>query len=259
MNLIPIRDYINGCSSYILGDEISGKALVIDPLQSYGYKNYVITAAKERLYIEMVVDTHVHADHYSAARDLADELGIKVSMSEHAPNEFEFNKLKNEQVVSLGSLNVVVIQALGHTPDNIALKVIDRSRSNEVGSVFTGDSLFVGDVGRPDLVYESEEMIKNAIQDQYNTIFKKLLVLPDYVEIFPAHSGSSSCGGLFLSPKFNSTIGYERRFNQFLRAKSLEEFSDMVIKTLKPPPVNAKSVREINLGKRLKQKEGESK
>lgn len=258
MNLIPIRDCVNGCSSYIIGDEISGRAMVIDPLRSIGHKNYVISAAKERLYIEMVVDTHVHADHYSAARELAEEIGIQVSMSENAPNDFQFNKLRDEQVISLGNLEIVVMHALGHTPDNLALKIIDRSRSSEVVSVFTGDSLFVGNVGRPDLVYESEEMIKNAINDQYSTIFKKLLTLPDYVEIFPAHSGSSSCGGLFLSPKFNSTIGYERRFNQFLRVKSLEEFSDMVIKTLKPPPVNAKSIREWNLGRSIELYRGNS-
>ena len=251
MNIVPILDSVNGCSSYIIGDEISGKAIVIDPLQSYGFKNYVIRAAKERLYIDMIVDTHVHADHYSAAKPLARELGLKVSMSENAPNEFVFNKLRDQQGFTLGNLEIKVMHAAGHTPDNIVIKTIDKSRSDEVGCVFTGDSLFVGDVGRPDLVYESEEMIRNAIRDQYNTIFKKLLVLPDYVEIFPSHSGSSSCGGLFLSPKFNSTIGYEKRYNQFLRAKSLEEFSSMVMKTLKPPPVNAKRIREWNLSSNI--------
>ncbi len=247
MKLIPIFDQANSCSSYIIGDEITGKAMVVDPLYSLGYKNYVIRAAKERLYIEHVVDTHVHADHYSAAKALCNELGIRVSMGENAPNNFEFNKLKDNQVIAMGNLKVEILLAAGHTPDNIALKVIDGSRGEEAWCVFTGDSLFVGDVGRPDLVYEDEKMIMEAIKGQYDTLFNKFLSLHDYVEIFPAHTGSSSCGGLFLSPKFSSTIGYEKRHNKFLQAKSFEEFSSLILKTLKPPPPNAREIRNWNL------------
>jgi glyoxylase-like metal-dependent hydrolase (beta-lactamase superfamily II) len=256
MRLIPILDQNNGCSSYIIGDEISGKAAVIDPLHTFGYKHYIIEAAKQRLNIVLVIDTHVHADHYSEAKILAKELKTIPSMSELAPNSFNYNKLKDGQIIFLGSLKLDVMNAPGHTPENIAIAVTDNSRSNNPWCVFTGDSLFVGDVGRPDLVYTDDKMINEAIKDQYETLFNKIVKLPEYVEIYPAHSGSSPCGGIFLSPKFNSTIGFEKMFNVFLLSKNLDEFQQRLSRTLKPPPPEANDIRNWNLSDQTKNQMG---
>lgn len=247
MKILPLLDERNGCSSYIVGDEISGESVVIDPLRAIGYENYILSATSNGLYITHIVDTHVHADHFSEAKDLADELNILPSMASNAPVKFNFIPLKENDILRLGFLSLKVIETPGHTPDSISLLCTDTSRSNEPWCVFTGDSLFVGDIGRPDLVDSNKDAVVEATGKQHDSIFSKLMNLPEYVEVYPAHSGSSSCGGLFLSPKFNSTIGYEKHFNVFLKQRTEEEFSKKLMQSMKPPPPKAQSIREWNL------------
>ncbi len=251
MKIIPMLDERNGCSSYIIGDEFRGSGVVIDPLRTIGYQKYIITASQNGVSIKEVIESHVHADHYSASKELARALGIKPSLSKVAPAKFEFNPLRDGDTFDMGFVKIRVMDTPGHTPDSVSLIVSDESRSKAPWCVFTGDSLFVGDIGRPDLVFSAEEDIRQASFDQYNSIFEKLLELPDFVEIYPAHSGSSACGGIFLSHKFSSTIGFEKKFNIFTTEKNKLEFSKKLLRNMKLQPENANEIRDWNLSPEL--------
>jgi glyoxylase-like metal-dependent hydrolase (beta-lactamase superfamily II) len=170
-----------------------------------------------------------------------------VAFGSAAAPTFPHRGLDEGGEISLGQLNVVVWHTPGHTPDSISLVVSDLTRGPEPWLVMTGDSLFVGDVGRPDLGDADPAQIRAAAGDQYESV-RRLMALPDFTEIYPAHYGSSPCGGLFMSRKPNSTVGYERRFNQLLAAESREAFIDQQLQLLKPPPAEAAALRAQNLG-----------
>ena len=251
MKIVPVLDEENGCSSYIIGDEVSGKAAVIDPLKSVGYNHYILTASANGLTIRHVIETHVHADHYSEAKKLSRETSLIPSMSVNTSAEFAFNPLAEGDTIELGFTTIRIFETPGHTPESISLLITDGSRASEPWCIFTGDSLFVGDVGRPDLVDSKQEKANQAASQQFDSIFRKILPLPGYVEIFPAHFGGSACGGLFLSPKFVSTIGFEKRYNRFLKTDNATDFSRNLMKNLKPAPVTAQQIRNWNLSKSI--------
>lgn len=245
-----IRDEELGCSSYLFGDEVSGEGMVVDPLESAGSAEYVLTAQDLGISISKVVETHVHADHRSAARSLAENLGVLVSFGHKAAVNFEFDPLGEGDRIDAGSVGVEVIETPGHTPDSISLVVSDLQRGNDPVLVITGDSLFVGDVGRPDLQDEGMGQILKASRDQFESV-RKLLSLPDFTEVYPAHYGASKCGGLFMSRKPSSTIGYERKYNRLAAIGDVEEFVDRQMKLLKPPPDEARDIRAVNVGEQL--------
>jgi hydroxyacylglutathione hydrolase len=236
-----------GCNSYLLGDEISGLGMVVDPLARVGVDAYVLTAQELGVTLEHVVETHVHADHASCARALADVLQAPVTLSRHAPAAFPFRPVGDGDVIDLGAVRVTVWETPGHTPDSISLLVQDTVRGDDPWLVMTGDSLFVGDVGRPDLVDADEAAVRAAATAQYHSM-RRLLTLPDHVELYPAHYGSSPCGGLFMSRKPSSTIGYERRWNRMAQLASEAQFIDQQLALLKPPPEEAARLRQENLG-----------
>ena len=243
----PIRDPVLGCSSFLLGDEVTGVGLVVDALGSVGPDAYILAAQEAGLAIGFVVETHVHADHASAAAGLADALGLPVTLSHKAEASFPMNPVQDGAEIALGSLVVTVWETPGHTPDSVSLIVRDKTRSDDPWLVMTGDSLFVGDVGRPDLVDAEPELIRRAAQDQYESVHR-LMTLPDFTELHPAHYGSSPCGGLFMSKKPESTIGYERRTNRMLAIDDPDEFAALQLNLLKPPPPDAARLRKLNLG-----------
>ncbi len=245
-----LSDEVLGCNSYILGDEVSGQGMVIDPLEAVGVKEYVLAAQDLGISLSYIVETHVHADHKSAARALAAEVGVLVSFSARAEAGFKFNPFKEGAKIILGSVQVEVIETPGHTPDSISLIVKDTHRGNDPILVMTGDSLFVGDVGRPDLADADEAEIKKASESQFRSI-RKIMSLPDYTEVYPAHYGASKCGGLFMSRKPSSTVGYERRFNVLVRIEDMGEFVDRQMKLLKPPPEGAEEMRASNIGETM--------
>lgn len=248
-----ISDENLGCNSYLLGDEVSGEAMVVDPLGTIGSSEYILSAQDLGLSIGHVVETHVHADHRSSAIELAKDLGLKVSFGRRADVRFEFEPLEEGQKISMGSVEVEILETPGHTPESISLVVRDSQRGEEPLLVMSGDSLFVGDVGRPDLQDQGKEESIKASREQFDSV-RKLFKLPDYTELYPAHYGASKCGGLFMSKKPSSTIGYERRFNFLARIDNIDDFVNRQMKLLKPPPEEAGEIRSVNTGMKMEVK-----
>lgn len=248
MIFTPMWDGSMGCASFLLGDAAEGRGIVVDPLGNMGADSYILAAAELGLEITAVIETHVHADHRSAARELAEKLGLLVSLHHSAPANYPFNPLHDGDVIELGRVQVKIWSTPGHTPDSISLVVTDTTRSDEPWLVLSGDSLFVGDVGRPDLAEPTPELVREAALAQFHSVHDKMMSLPDTTELYPAHYGASACGGLFLSPKPVSTIGFERKWNRFVQIKDPNEFVDQVLMLLKPPPVGASKIRAENLG-----------
>jgi hydroxyacylglutathione hydrolase len=243
-----LADPAAGCLSYLVGDEVAGEGLVVDPLASLGVEAYVEATLAAGLGIQAVVETHVHADHRSAARELAEGMGAQLALAAQAGPRYPFRPLADGDQWRLGDVEVTVWETPGHTPDALSLVITDRRRGDEPWAVLTGDSLFVGDVGRPDLAEPTPEAVRDACLEQYRSV-RRLLRLPDFTEVWPAHYGASACGGLYMSRKPSSTVGYERRYNRFLQVQDPDEFAEMVLRLLKPPPPEAQWLRQANLGR----------
>src|SRR4051794_15304981 len=200
-----LRDDL-GCASYLIGDTDAGECVVVDP--QWDVTGYLETADKQGMRIRYVIETHNHADHVSGHGKLA-QRGVEIGIYETAGVEYPHRSLKDGETIEIGKVRLQVLHTPGHRPEHIALSVTDTSRADEPWLVLTGDALFVGDVGRPDLAIEPSE----GAAQLYNSLHSKLLGLKDGVEIYPAHVAGSLCGKS-MSPKANSTIGFERRYNR---------------------------------------------
>ena len=197
---------------------------------------YLEAAAQKRLAITHVIETHVQADHRSGARALAQATGAALYLHESAPVAFPFQPLRDGDTLTLGNVVAEAWHTSGHTPEGISLVVTDRTRGDAPWFVLTGDTLFAGGVGRPDLGGDARE--RALAGDLYESL-QRLLTLPDHVEVYPAHFGGAACGK-GLSGKPMSTIGFERRFNTALRLGSRDEFVRFALADLPPaPPVFA--------------------
>jgi glyoxylase-like metal-dependent hydrolase (beta-lactamase superfamily II) len=216
----------------------------VDPQQDI--EPYVETAAQKSLRITHIFETHVQADHASGAQSLARATGAPVLVHESAPVEFLHVDLQDGEQHDLGNVRIAVLHTPGHTPDGISLLVTDLTRGPEPWFVLTGDTLFAGGVGRPDLLGEGAE---TALAEQlYESLTGTLLRLPDHIEVFPAHFSGSACGK-GLSGKPGSTIGFERRFNPALQIESRSEFVRYVLSDLPPQPETFAENRRRNLGR----------
>ena len=224
-----------GCSSYLVASRDSREAAVIDPHRDV--QQYLDLAAERGYNIVAVIDTHLHADHVSGNRDLAEATGAQLYLHEEADTLFPFQPLQDGNVISLGQVDLRVVHTPGHRPEGLSLLVVNPPRSPEPSMVLTGDSLFVGDVGRPDFGRPE------GPRQQYQSI-QKLLQLEDYVEVFPAHFEGSCGKGVCGRP--SSTIGFERRFNLALQLSGREflEYASL------PPsrPLNMTSIMAANRG-----------
>jgi glyoxylase-like metal-dependent hydrolase (beta-lactamase superfamily II)/rhodanese-related sulfurtransferase len=224
-----------GCASYFLASRESREAAVIDPqldMQPY------LDLAEERDYrIVHVIDTHLHADHVSGNRALAAATGATLSLHESADVRFPFNRLQDGQQVQLGQLIMQVIHTPGHRPESICLLVTNPPRSPAPSLLLSGDTLFVGDVGRPD--FGGPE----GAQAEYASI-QRLLELEDWIEVFPAHFEGSCGKGMCGRP--SSTIGFERRFNPVLQLSA----ADFLQTTGEVParPLNMTAILDTNRG-----------
>lgn len=228
-----------GCASYLFGCTSKGELGVVDPHLEL-VDRYLEAADAVGSRVTQVFDTHVHADHPSGAVLLAERAGAALRLPEGAPVEFGFEPLSDGELVTLGNTRVEVLLTPGHTPEHACLLVTDTRRGANPWLVFTGDTLFVGDVGRPDL-HGSERELAAELE---RSIHRRLLSLPDWIEIYPSHVGGSACGaGISSNP--SSTIGFERRNNPLL-AEGEDHFVERVLERLTPPPAEFAEIYERN-------------
>lgn len=232
----------NATLSYFFGCAGHAKAIAVDIVA--GDEDWFIAAAKNAgVVIAHVIDTHIHADHYSGGLALARAVGAAYCLHESnkTRTSFEFTPLADGDRVAAGNVVVDVLHTPGHTSDSICLLVRDLRRADEPWFVITGDTLFVGAVGRPDLAGREREMAGQL----YDSLHDKLLTLPAELEIYPGHQAGSACGA-GLSGKPASTIGFEKRFNPML-AMPREAFIEAVISDIPPQPPDMASIVDANL------------
>ena len=207
----PFYYFDTGCAAYVFGCAGVGVGAVVDP-QERDIDAYVDFAKDKGLRITHVLDTHVHADHRSGGPALAERVGAPYCLHRAADVAVPFTPLDDAQKIELGNTRITVIHTPGHTPESMCLMVADLRRGPEPWFVLTGDTLFVGAVGRPDLPGHARD---NAGQ-LYESIHSRLLTLPDDLELYPAHFSGSVCGA-GMSGKPSSSIGFERRWNPMLK------------------------------------------
>ena len=228
--------------SYFFGCATVGKAVAVDVVAG-DEERFIDEAKKAKVSIAYVVDTRVHADHYSGGRNLAQLAGAPYCLheSDRGCVRFGFFSLTDGQVLDVGNVKVKILHTPGHTPDSVCLLVSDPRRGEAPWFILTGDTLFVGAVGRPDLMGREAEMAAQL----HETLHAKLLSLPDELEIFPGHQAGSACG-VGLSGKPSSTIGFEKRWNPLL-SKGREEFV-AAVSAVSPKPAEMERMLRVNLG-----------
>ncbi|HHB76785.1 MAG TPA: MBL fold metallo-hydrolase [Desulfobulbus sp.] len=207
-----------GCLSYLIGCPKAGIACVVDPKRDVG--DYIEVARENNLKITHIFETHVHADHISGNMELQSRTGAEICMGTGTPATFAFTPVTEGDIFEFGSVKLEALSTPGHTPNSISLLVTDTARNEKPWMILTGDCMFVGDVGRPDLA--GKELIHEQAENLYNSLFNKLTRLPESIEIFPAHGEGSLCGK-GMSSKSSSTIGYEKKSNPIFKL-SKEDF-----------------------------------
>lgn len=212
-----------GCLSYCIGCPKAKAMAVVDPKRDID--EYLRISAEEGMAITHVINTHVHADHVSGDQELAAATGADIYIHKDSPVEYVHKGLKEGDVIELGAARMEILETPGHTPHAVSILVSDLARSPEIEMVLTGDLLFVGDIGRPDLA--GDEVLEQQVKNLYNSLYVKLAEYPDHVEVYPAHGQGSLCGK-GMSAKLASTLGYERRANPMLQFSSFEAFKEDV-------------------------------
>jgi hydroxyacylglutathione hydrolase len=236
----PYYYFETGCAAYLFGCATLGKCAVVDAHEE-DLEAYVAFARSKGMAITHVIDTHVHADHRSGGPALARRAGARYCLHESARVGIPFDPLRDGQEIELGNTHIRVLHTPGHTPESACLVVTDLRRGIDPWFVLTGDTLFVGAVGRPDLPGQARE---NAAQ-LYVSVREKLLTLPDDVEVYPGHFLGSGCGA-GMSGKPSSTIAFEKRWNRML-ALSREAFVDALAE-VPPKPSAMERVLAFNRG-----------
>lgn len=229
--------------SYFLGCGTMGKSLAVDVVA--GDEGWFIDEAKKaNVQISYVIDTHIHADHYSGGRKLAELLGVPYCLHESdvALVKFAVRPLHDGEILELGNVAVRVLHTPGHTMDSICLLVTDKRRGAEPWFVLTGDTLFVGSIGRPDLAGREKAMAAML----FDSLHAKLLSLPDATEIFPGHQAGSACGA-GISGKPSSTIGFEKRYNAGLQMTNRDEFVSYLVSEIPPRPAEMDKMVAANI------------
>lgn len=243
-----------GCASYIFGCT-GKKALAVVDAHAEHLDDYLAVAEAAASPIVAIVETHVQADHYSGAIELAARTGAPIYLHEAADVAFPHRTLRDGDEVTLGNDYLRVLHTPGHSPDSMCLLVGDRTRGSDPWFLLTGDTLFVGDAGRPDLTSgaegeadaireEQDAAARQAARTLYGSL-QRLRTLPDDLEIYPAHFAGSACGRA-MSGKPMSTLGFERRFNRALRQETPEEFVNFMLVDLPAPPVGHREIRAAN-------------
>ena len=226
--------------SYLFGCGGKTSGAVVDPIGDI--EAYLRGAQETGMRIRFVIDTHIHADHPSAARRLAAACDAPYVLAATAKVSFPFHAAHDGEVLSLGNVVATVLHTPGHTPEHLCLLVTDRTRTEEPWFVLTGHTLMVGDLGRTELAASAEEGARAMFAS-----LQRLKRLPDYVEILPGAFSGSLCGRR-LSGKTSSTIGFERRHNQAFAMDDETEFVSAMLRDVPRSPVDAARLRAVNAG-----------
>ena len=211
-------------ASYLIGDQSTGRAIVVDPRRDIA--EYLDDAAKHGLTIEGVINTHFHADFVSGHLELVDATGAWIGFGAAAETDYPIRRLRDGERLSLGEVELEILSTPGHTWESISVLVREHPGATPA-AVLTGDSLFIGDVGRPDLVNLGEGSTTDLARAMYRTVHNTLLELPDQVVVMPAHGAGSSCGKN-LSTELTSTIGEQRATNPSVQPMSEDAFVALV-------------------------------
>jgi len=240
-----LRQYLHTepavAASYLLGCGGKSVGAVIDPVQSIDA--YLRDSELHGISIRYVIDTHVHADHLSGGRALADETGAPYLLFAESGAAYDFEGVVDGAVLTLGNVSMTALHTPGHTPEHISLLVTDRTRASEPWLLFSGHTLMVGDMGRTELASTAEEGARALF-----TTAERLRALPDYVEVMPGAFAGSVCGR-GLSGKASSTIGFERRYNRAFSITDEEAFVRLMLQEIPPQPLSFAEIRAENLGR----------
>lgn len=220
-------------ASYLIGDENTGRAVVVDPQRDVA--EYIADAEAAGMTIELVIETHFHADFLSGHLELAKATGAKIVFSSVAETEFESMGVADGERYSLGDVTLEFLHTPGHTPESLSIVVYEHADDEIPHGVLTGDTLFIGDVGRPDLLASIGFTREELAEHLYTSLHTKLMPLPDATKVFPAHGAGSACGKN-LSTELVSTMGEQKETNYALRAPDKETFMALVTEGQPPAP-----------------------
>jgi glyoxylase-like metal-dependent hydrolase (beta-lactamase superfamily II)/rhodanese-related sulfurtransferase len=220
-------------ASYLVGDETTGKAVVVDPRRDI--EEYLTEAESHGLTIVGVINTHFHADFVSGHLELARATGAWIGYGQAAEADFEVRSLSDGERIELGDVVLEIMETPGHTPESISVLVYEHAADSVPYGVLTGDALFIGDVGRPDLLASIGVTADELGRMLYHSIQRKLMGLPDETRVFPAHGAGSACGKN-LSTETQSTIGQQRQFNYACQPMTEEQFVAVVTAGQPPAP-----------------------
>ncbi len=240
-------------ASYLVGCSATGEAMVVDPNRRVDA--YVRAAEQEGLRVTHVTETHIHADFLSGARELARCSGAKLLLSDDGDADWKYEFAAEEEATLLhdgdafmvGNVRVEILHTPGHTPEHICFVITDTAAADRPMGVFTGDFVFVGDVGRPDLLERAarvEGTMEEAARQLYGSI-QRFKALPDYLQLWPGHGAGSACGKA-LGAVPQSTLGYERMFNWAFNAESVDAFVEAVLAGQPDPPKYFAEMKRIN-------------
>ena len=227
-------------ASYLIGCGGKASAAIVDPVGDIA--PYLAAAEAGGMRIHYVIDTHLHADHISTARALAQATGAAYVLSDQARAGFDFHAVRDGAELELGNVLVKVLHTPGHTPESLSLVVTDRTRGQDPWFVLTGHTLMVGDLGRTELATSAEDGARALFASA-----KRLRALPDYLEVLPGAFSGSVCGRK-LSGKPSSTIGFERRYNAAFGIEDEAAFVAAMLTDIPVPPPEAARIRAVNSG-----------
>jgi hydroxyacylglutathione hydrolase len=232
------------CASYLFGCKTAGEFAVVDAHVDL-VDDYIAAAEAQGARITAVIETHIQADHVSGLPELVRRTGATAYLPEGSGAEFDHHELADGERVELGNTVIDAIATPGHAPTHHSYLVTDHRRGDQPWFVLTGDSLLVGDVGRPDLHAASEESVEELARTLYRSLNERLMALPDQLLVYPAHYAGSVCGrGLSGHPA--SSIGFERQNNEALAAGSEDEFVAAVLKDIPPAPARQAEIVTAN-------------
>jgi hydroxyacylglutathione hydrolase len=231
-----------GCASYLVGDQHAGVAAVIDP--KLDIDEYLRLARYVGVHIEHILETHNHADHVSGHGRLAAATGATIHIHRDAAPDYDHEPFDDGWELELGAVRVRALHTPGHRPEHTAFALVDAGRGPEPWAVLTGDSLFVGDIARPDLAVDKQEGARGIFRSLHDT----LLALPGTCEVWPGHLGGSLCGGSGMDMKISSTIAFEREHQALLLVEDEDAFVTATTAALGPQPPNFQNIVARNRG-----------